>query len=125
MVFKVYIRFVVGSDGQSPREMHGPFTEVEYLREQGLLAPYEEDIVSDIFAKFNQELPCPPWSSSHWPDDAISWFKVTAQYFVSEMYNLVALLNEHGIQVRVLKCDKLFKIFYEDEFQVVALDKRF
>ena len=55
----MYIRFVVGSDGQSPREMHGPFTEVEYLREQGLLAPYEEDIVSDIFAKFNQKVTLP------------------------------------------------------------------
>ncbi|QUM84627.1 hypothetical protein [Moritella sp. 28] len=121
----MYIRFAVGTESEDPREMHGPFTEVEHLREEGLLAPYEEELVVAIFEKFNHELPCPPWTSRNWPEDAISWFKVTAQIFVSQMYNLITILKEHGIQVRVLKCQRLFKVFYEDEFQVVALDKRF
>lgn len=121
----MYIRFVVGAENEDPRDMHGPFTEAERLREEGLLAPYEEELVIAVFDKFNQELPCPPWLSSDWPYDSISWFKVSAQKFVSEMYNLVAILEERGIQVRVLKSQSLFKVFYEDEFQVVALDKRF
>lgn len=121
----MYIRFVIGSEGDDPREMHGPFTEAESLRKEGMLAAYEEEQVTKIFKKYNEELPCPPWSSSDWPQDAISWFKVSAQGFVSQMYELVAILGEHGVQVRVLKAQSLFKVLYEDEFQVVAIDKRF
>lgn len=121
----MYIRFVIGLDNDDPRKMHGPFTEVEKLRKEGALAAYEEEQVTRIFEKFNEELPCPPWSSNNWPVDAISWFKVSSQSFVSQMYVLVYILREHGINVRVIKAKSLFKFFYEDEYQVIAVDKRF
>ena len=41
------------------------------------------------------------------------------------MYNLIAILKEHDIQIQILKCDYLFKVYYEDAFQVIAVDKRF
>ena len=121
----MYIRFVVGAEGEDPRVMHGLFTEVQHLKKEGVLALHEEELAESVFEKFNNELPCPPWSTSNWPSDAISWFKTKDQKFISEMYVLIDLLREHEIQVRVLKSDNLFKIFYEDEFQVIALDKRF
>jgi hypothetical protein len=121
----MYIRFVVGGDNQNPRELHGPFTEAEHLHKKGVLYDYEEREVKEIFEWFNNKLPRPPWSSSDWSCDAISWFKDTAQSFVSRMYDIVAILQEHGIQVRVIKTDTLFKVLYEDEYQVIAVDKRF
>ena len=121
----MYIRFVVGGYSQHPREMHGPFTEAAHLRDEGALEDYERRQVEEIFAWFNKELPCPPWSSMNWTNDAISWFKDTAQSFVSRMYDIVVILREHGIQTRVLKTESLFKILYEDEYQVIAVDKRF
>lgn len=52
--------------------MHGPLTEAAYLKNNDLLAPYEEELVRSIFEKFNDEFPCPPWGSNNWPSDAIS-----------------------------------------------------
>lgn len=121
----MYIRFIVGTDSEDPRKLHGPFTELEYLRKNRRLESYEEEVVEEIFNTFNAELPCPPWDSSDWPVDSISWFKESGQGFISKMYCLVAILADHGIPVRVLKCRHLFKVLYEDGYQVVAIDKRF
>ena len=121
----MYIRFVVGVESQHPRELHGPFTEAARLRNEGVLEDYETQQVEEIFGWFNNELPCPPWSSMNWTQNAISWFKDSGQTFVSRMYDIVAILREHGIQTRVLKTESLFKILYEDEYQVIAVDNRF
>ena len=121
----MYIRFAIGADDENPRDMHDPLTEAAHLKSNDLLAPYEEELVDSIFEKFNDELPCPPWGNKNWPSDAISWFKVSAQNFIALMYDLIAILKEHDVQIQILKSDYLFKIYYEDAFQVIAVDKRF
>ncbi len=121
----MYIRFAIGADDENPRDMHGPLTEAAHLKNNGLLAPYEEELVGSIFEKFNDELPCPPWEDNNWPSDAVSWFKVSAQIFIALMYDLIAILKEHDVQIQIFKSDYLFKTYYEDAFQVIAVDKRF
>jgi len=70
-------------------------------------------------------MPCPPWQESNWIPDAVSWFKDSAQEYISKMYDIVAMLDEHGIPVRILKTEKLASILYEDDYQVVAVEKRY
>jgi len=119
----VYIRFVVGSDSDSPRTQSGLFTEAEYLRKKGLLESYQEKIVKDIFKFFNDNLPCPPYNKKKWSIDAISWFKDTAGEYIDRMRDLAIILEENNLIVRVLKTDKPGMILYEDEFQIVSQNK--
>jgi hypothetical protein len=41
------------------------------------------------------------------------------------MWDLVAILEENDVSVRILKTDKPGMILYEDEFQVVAKSKKY
>jgi hypothetical protein len=51
---------------------------------------------------------------------AISWFKDTAHEHLARVRELVAILEHHGISVRMLKTNRVGYIVYEDEFQIVA-----
>ncbi|WP_197438738.1 hypothetical protein [Polaribacter sp. BAL334] len=119
----MFLRFVVGTDSQSPRELTGLFTEVEYLRKEGLLLDYQENMVDNIFGYFNNNLPCPPYSETNWSINAISWFRDSATEFINKMWDLKAILEQNDISVRILKVEKPGMILYEDEFQVVAQDR--
>lgn len=118
-----YIRFVVGSESDSPRTQNGLFTEVEYLRSKGKLQPYQVELVKDIFEYFNNNLPVPPYSTKKWSVDSISWFKDNAVKYIDKMRDLAFLLEENGHQVRVLKTDKPGMILYEDEYQIVSKNR--
>lgn len=122
---QIYIRFVVGSESDSPRTQTGLFSETAYLRNNGLLEPYQVKLVNEIFKFFNSNLPCPPFSKKNWSVDAISWFKDSAIEYIDKMRDLAFILEENDHIIRVLKTDKPGMILYEDEFQVVAQNRIF
>ena len=95
------------------------------LMEEEKLYRYEAVRVSEIFDWFNQYLPCPPFEKSKWPKNAITWFKVGAQEYISKLYDLQVILSEHGVQVRTIKTEYPGKILYEDEYQIVAVSAKF
>lgn len=51
---------------------------------------------------------------------AISWFKDSAHEHLARIRELIAILEHHGISVRMLKSNRVGYIVYEDEFQIVA-----
>ncbi|NEQ53839.1 MAG: hypothetical protein F6K11_27535 [Leptolyngbya sp. SIO3F4] len=118
-----YIRFVVGSESDSPRTQHGLFTEIESLRKEEKLQDYQVALVKDIFDYFNHHLPVPPYSEKNWSTDAISWFKDSAKSYIEKMRDLSIILEENDMLVRVLRTEKPGMILYEDEFQVVAQNR--
>lgn len=119
----MYIRFVVGSESDSPRMQSGLFVEVANLKRKDLLEPYQIKHVNDIFEFFNSNLPCPPFSKKKWSIDAISWFKDTATDHIDKMRDLAVILEENNLIIRVLKTDKPGMILYEDEFQIIAQNR--
>ena len=121
----MYIRFVVGTEKERIDTLHGPFTEAKILRDSQLLHGFEVDRINEIFLWFNEQLPCPPFEQSSWPKNAVTWFKTSAQKFISRMYDIQAILNEHGIQVRTVKTGSPGKILYEDEYQIVAVSAKY
>jgi len=121
----MFIRFVVGSESDSPRIQNGLFTEAACLKKKGILEPYQINQVNEIFAFFNANLPCPPYSKKNWSIDAISWFRDTATDFIDKMRDLSIILEENNLVVRVLKTDKPGMILYEDEFQIVSQNRIF
>lgn len=118
-----YIRFVVGTESDSPRSQTGLFTELKYLLEEDVLQPYQQELVQEVFDYFNKELPIPPYSGNKWSKDAIAWFKDDASPFIDRMRDLAFVVEEYGLQVRILLTDKPGMILYEDEFQVVAQNR--
>ena len=51
-----YIRFIVGSESDSPRTQSGLFTELEFLKNENQLQPYQENLVKETFDFFNANL---------------------------------------------------------------------
>jgi len=116
----MYLRFVVGNDSTSLQKQFGLFSEVEDLRYNGGLEDYQRRLVKEIFNYFNSNLPVPPYSSKKWSTNTFAWFKDSAQDYINKMWELVAILEQNDISVRILKTDKPGMILYEDEYQVVA-----
>lgn len=124
-----YVRFVVGDAAANPFWMTGVITEARILRDEGKLEHYEAVHVQQIFDWFNEHLPCPPFSaklqSGEWTEDAVAWFKSTAREPINRMWDIVAILKEHGVAVRFFRSESPGEIVYSDEFQVVAETPRF
>ena len=121
----MYVRFVVGTERDCPRVLTGVITEARILRDRGELEPHEAQWLEQIFEWYNDHLPCPPFSQKPWSENAISWFKDDAGDFVKRIWDIVALLREHGVPIRILRTDKPGMILYEDEFQVVAESRHY
>lgn len=122
----MYLRFVVGEiDEDSQREL-GVFHAIGYLREQGRLFPYEEEQHDLIREWFNKNLEKPTrFTTSKGAfyrnkNRAISWFKDSAQEHLDRVRSLVAILENHGVAVQMLKVNRVGYIVYEDEYQIVA-----
>ena len=122
----MYLRFVVPDiDEDSEREL-GVFHAVRNLREQGSLLPYEEDQHDLIRQWFNENLEKPTRFTASKPpfyrkkSKAISWFKDSAHGHLARVRSLVAILQNHGISVQMLKTDRVGYVTYEDEYQIVA-----
>jgi hypothetical protein len=85
---------------------------------------YESEWLEEIFEWFNEHLPCPPFQeklrSGEWTADAVSWFRAYAKEPLRRIWDIIALLREHGVPVRLVTTKKPGKIVYSDEYQIVA-----
>ncbi len=119
----MFLRFVVGGDDEHHKLLTGLITEARLLRDKDLLTNYERAQLEDIYEWFNNNLPCPPYSSSRWSRQAVSWFKDTAKEPIQQMRELSVLLESHGLLVRTLRSKNPGKVLYEDEYQVVVIER--
>ena len=118
------MRFVVGSDRENAYWLNGVITEARLLRDAGRLYRHEVEWLETTFEWFNKHLPCPPFSSKirsgAWTGEAVSWFLDDAGEPLKRIWDIVALLEEHGVPVRLVRTEKPGKIVYRDRYQVVA-----
>jgi hypothetical protein len=122
----MYLRFVVTEkDWESGREM-GIFHAFRYLRDDGKLYSYEEELHEDIRLWFDYNLSRPTRFTASKPPfyrkprKAICWFKDTACEHLSWAWWMVAILENHQIPVKLLKATRVGYVVYEDGFQIVA-----
>lgn len=120
----MFIRFVVGADDENHRSLSGIFTEANLLKEDGNLSPYEEEWLEEVFGWFNSHLPCPPFAAGRFSRDAVAWFKADSSEFIARMWDIVALIQNHDVPVRLLKSQNPGKIVYEDDHQIVVEEWR-
>lgn len=120
----MFVRFVAGTDDENAVWLTGILAEARLLRDQGELFRHESELLDSVFDWFNENLPCPAFGSKlrsgGWTRDAVAWFRPDARRAIARMWDIVAILREHGVAVRMLTSDRPGKILYEDAFQVVA-----
>ena len=120
----MYLRFVVGADVENAAWLTGVFTASRILRDEGDLYSYESERLEDIYDWFNEHLPCPPFGrklkSGEWTRDAVAWFRPDAKRPLGRMWDIVAILREHGVSVRLVTTENPGRMVYEDKYQVVA-----
>ena len=122
----MYLRFVVAEIDEDSEKELGVFHAVWNLRTRGKLFQYEEDEHDLIREWFSANLQKPTRFTASKPpfyrkkSKAISWFKDSADEHLSRIRSLVAILQNHGIAVQMLRTDRVGYIVYEDEYQIVA-----
>jgi len=121
----MYIRFVA-DEIKDLSLADGIVTVAAGLKKDGKLHDYEVWMLEGIFQWLNDNLPCPLFKanrdSGRWTSDAVAWFKDTAATgeLIGKFWEIVAILKEHNVLVKVLKSRKPGYIVYEDDFQIVA-----
>lgn len=122
-----YIRFIVRSDHPSRTRCTGVVASLRIAGEEGRLPDYHVDYSNEIFDKLNKDLPCPPFKTSGWSLECVSWFKDTppAQEWISVFRDIIAILEDSDLIVGTLTTDRPGVIVYEDDFQVVAKSSQY
>ena len=122
----MYLRFVVSEIDEDSLNELGVFHAVGDLRRAGKLHPHEEEQHDLIREWFNENLNKPTRFTASKPpfyrkkSKAISWFKHTAHEHLDRVRVLVAILQEHGVSVRMIKTHRVGYVVYEDKYQIVA-----
>jgi hypothetical protein len=120
----MYVRFVVGTDAENAFWLTGVLTSARIVRDEGELYAYEEDLLNTVYGWFDEHLPCPPFAemlrSGEWTRDAVSWFRANAGEPLSRVWDVIAILREHGTPVRMVTSNSPGQIVYSDRFQIVA-----
>ena len=116
----MFIRFVVGGDGEHHKALTGVINEAYLLLKEVELTQAEHNRMRSALTWFDRRLPAPPFSSAGWSADVVAWFKDDARDAIWMIWDLVALLEEHGLPVRMLRSSNPGRVLYEDEYQVVV-----
>lgn len=119
-----FVRFVVARQDEDPYWTTGVFTVARELRDAGTLEPHQTERLNEGFAWFNAHVPCPPFKemrgTQEWSPDAVAWFREEATEEIRRMWDIVAILKEHGIPVRFFRSSAPGRIVYSDDVQIVA-----
>jgi hypothetical protein len=122
----MYLRFVVADIHQDSACELGVFHAIGNLRHEGKLSADEEQQDDLITQWFDKNLKKPTrFTASKSPfhskkNTAISWLKDDAHEHLAKIQELVAILEHHGVSVRMLKASRVGYVVYEDEHQIVA-----
>lgn len=120
-----YLRFVLEETDQRTGMEKGLFTAAYSALRSGELYSYEEKEIKEALEWLEKRLPVPDKFSkkrnaSHKNTHGISWFRPNAVETLKQIRRIVAVLEEHGTKVTVLKSTRPGYIVYEDIFQIVA-----
>ena len=122
----MYLRFVVPEIHENSQRELGIFQALANLRDRGVLLEHEEQEHDLARRWFNENLEKPTRFTNAKPpyyrkqSKAISWFKETAHEHLARIRSMVVILQSHGIDVSMLKTERVGYVVYEDEFQIVA-----
>jgi hypothetical protein len=117
------IRFITTEIHGRSRVAAGIFVAAYRLRDSDKLPFYDHETLTEALRWFEFYLKRPyRFSRTMRPRQpvAISWFKSTATDHISKIWEMVAVLENNEVPVRLIKTVTPGYIVYEDEHQIVA-----
>jgi hypothetical protein len=115
-----YIRFVVGSKDEDSNVEQGIFQAVARALEWQTIRDSDVEELNSLHAWFDKNLERPSSFGRGKHPFGICWFKTDAAEHISRVWQIVLILERHGIYVKKIKTDKPGYLVYEDQWQVVA-----
>jgi hypothetical protein len=123
MMDHMFIRFVSGEIHEDSLVSAGLFIAAFDLLYDPLLPEYEHFELRELLDWFNEHLEDPyeyrlraAWRARR----AICWFKPTAHEHLSRAWQMAAILDRNDVFIRMIKIERVGRIFYEDEAQILA-----
>ena len=117
-----YVRFVTHRIDDLSLTWQGIIHAVTDFKNQNDLESYVYDWVHHDLGWLNEYLPVP--SCFRQPetgaDEGVCWFHPSASEPIARVRSLSAILEEHGIPVRMLWSPNPGRVIYEDRWQIVA-----
>jgi|TARA_B110000967_G_scaffold181779_1_gene199232 hypothetical protein len=121
----MYLRFITEFTNEWNESDTGVFQAIKFLINNEQTFEYDRERLKEIRKWFNLELEKPKkfnkHSNRHKTEIAISWFKDSATKHIEKMYDMIPILENYNLQVKVIKRENPGYIVYQDEFQVVTL----
>lgn len=115
-----YIRFVVGRKDEDSHVEQGIFQAAALALEREKITGMDAAELQELRWWFSENLEKPTSFGRGRLDRGICWFKVAAAEHISRIWQMVRILERHGIYVKKIRTDKPGYIVFEDEWQLVA-----
>jgi len=120
-----YVRFVTSAVDEDSGKRRGVFQAVADLVDANELSEQELEELQSIRKWFNQHLGAPDRFSRSQKRNAapkaISWFKSSANEYISRMQTMCRILNEHGIRAEMITSARPGYVVFEDDYQIAAV----
>ena len=115
-----YIRFVIGLKDEESHVEQGVFQAVAQALEWQHITGSDADELCQLRAWFNENLEKPTSFGRDKLRLGICWFKTEATEHISRIWEMVRILERHGIYAKKIRTDRPGYMIYEDEWQIVA-----
>ena len=115
-----YVRFVVDHKDEDSHVAQGIFQAVARAIEWNHVSGADADELNEIRDWFSGNLEKPTAFGRGKHSLGICWFKSSSAAHISRIWEMVRILERHGIPVKQIKTDKPGYVVYEDEWQLVA-----
>jgi hypothetical protein len=117
---KEYIRFVIGRPDEDSHLEQGIFQAAALALEWGTITGADADELNEIRLWFSANLERPTSFGRDTLRLGICWFKSEATEHIAHIWEMVQVLERHGIYVKKIRTDKPGYVIYEDQWQLVA-----
>jgi hypothetical protein len=115
-----FIRFVVGRKDEDSQVEQGIFQAAARAIEWATIIGADADELNALRMWFSTNLEKPTSFGRGKLRLGICWFKVEASEHIGRIWQMVRILERHGIYVKKIKTGKPGYLIYEDDWQVVA-----
>ena len=115
-----FIRFVIGRNDEDSRVEQGIFQAAARAIEWETITGEDADELNRLGKWFNRNLEKPTSFGRGKTRLGICWFKTDASEHISRIWQMVRILEQHGVYIKKIKTEKPGYLVYEDEWQVVA-----
>ncbi|TWU30077.1 hypothetical protein Pla144_08630 [Bythopirellula polymerisocia] len=121
----MYLRFEPETVDPNSNYIWSVFGALGHLLETGTLTDYEFSRLQELDDWFTTNLQEPTRLARSRKNDAekkaVCWFKADASECIANLREIVSVLNNHDLTIRMLKSTNPGYVVYEDKYQIAAI----